>query len=349
MDTRDYLRALRRYWWAFLACVLIGVWGAFGYNRVTYLDQAKASVAVLSPLISSKASGTTEAQVSFDAIIKSNTLASLVGAQMNESEQTVSNNLSITIDTGSGSSPAATTSPLYIVHGRDIGVPRAEMLVNIAIDEASKLFVKINATDGGDIKAALASQESEVTGEVASAQSALDKFSADNNAADLPNRLQQERGKVDQLSLTVYAAGALAQSTQLSRDYSAYNTLSNDLRKEQKELNRLTGLLPEYHDLQYQLTAAQARSSAFDVQSQDLLVNTLLPAQVQVKVLDSAAEESQLLFLLLTYALGAVAGIILGLAAIYVLALVYRRPATVQEVARAMGAPILVRIPRAAA
>ena len=328
------------------------------YNRVTFLDEAKASVAVLSPLVSSKASGTTEAQVSFDAIIKSNALAGLVAARMNESEKTVSNNLSVTIDSGTSATAAATTSPLYIVHGQDNGLQRAEMLVNTAIDEASQLYVKINATDGSDMKAALATQRDGVAGDVASAQSALDKYAANNNAADLPNRVQQQRAKVNQLTLNVYAVEAVVQgdrhsyypqSLLYSRDYNVYVTLSRELNRERAELDRLSGLLPRYEDLQFQVSAAESREQAFDVQSQDLLVNTILPAQVQIKALDTAAEESQILFLLLTYGLGAVAGIILGLASVYVLALVYKRPATVEEVAKALGAPILVRIPRAAA
>jgi uncharacterized protein involved in exopolysaccharide biosynthesis len=338
VESRDYLRALRRYWQVLLVCVVVGVVAAATYNLGTFLDQAKASVAVLSPLVSGKASGSTEAQVSFDAIIKSDTLASLVAARMNESANDVSNNLSVTIDSGAGSASSAITSPLYVVHGRDHSLDRAEKLVNIAIEEASALYFKINATDGSDLKAAIAAQRVVVAGDVTSAQLALDRFATENKAIDLPNRLGQQRSVVAQLTLATYDARAVAPVR--------YQSLLKDLSREKSELNRLSGLLPTYSQLDFEVRAAQGREQEFDAQNQILLINTLLPSEVQVKILDTAAEESQFLYLLLVYGLGTVSGTILGLAAIYVMALAYKRPATAEEVAQALGAPILVRIPR---
>jgi hypothetical protein len=348
MESRDYLRALRRFWQVLLTCVVVGVIGAASYNYGTFLDEAKASVAVLSPLLSSKASGTTEAQVSFDAIIESHTLASRVANRMNETEETVVNNLSVTIDTGAGSASSAITSPLYVVHGKDHGLDRAEKLVNIAIEEASALYFKINATDGSDLKAAITAQRQIVVGDVTSAQLALDQFATDNKAVDLPNRMQQQRGVVAQLALQTYNAESDYRAATYQSLYNRYVSLNNHLTSERAELNRLSSLLPKYDRLQFEVNAAKAREQEFDTQNQILLINTLLPSQVQVKMLDTAAEDSQTLYLLLVYGLGAVSGIILGLASIYVLALIYKRPATAEEVAQALGAPILIRIPRVA-
>jgi uncharacterized protein involved in exopolysaccharide biosynthesis len=341
MELSDYLRALRRFWVVFLACVVVGVVGAASYNFLTGLDEAKASVAVLSPLVSGKASGSTEAQVSFDAIVKSDTLASRVAERMNESADDVSNNLSVTIDSGAGSASATITSPLYIVHGKDHGTERAKKLVNVAIEEASLLYFKINATDGSDLKAAIATQRLVVAGDVSSAQITLDRFATDNRAIDLPNRIQQQRNVVGQLTLAASSAKADGAPNR-------YQSFIKDLARERVELNRLSALLPQYDQLLFEVSAAQAREQEFDAQNQQLLINTLLPSEVQVKILDPAVYEDQLLYELLIYGLGAVAGIVLGLAAIYVLALVYRRPATAEEVAQALGAPILVRIPRVA-
>jgi uncharacterized protein involved in exopolysaccharide biosynthesis len=341
MESLDYLRALRRHWAVLVACVVVGVIAAASYNFFTGLDEAKASVAVLSPLVSGKASGSTEAQVSFDAIVKSDTLAGRVAARMNETADDVSNNLSVTIDSGAGSASAAITSPLYIVHGKDHGLDRAKKLVNVAIEEASLLYFKINATDGSDLKAAIAAQRLIVAGDVSSAEITLDKFATDSHAIDLPNRIQQQRAVVGQLTLA--ASSAKADGAPLR-----YQSFNKDLVRERTELNRLVGLLPQYNQLLFEVGAAQAREQEFDAQNQQLLINTLLPSEVQVKILDPAVYEDQLLYLLLVYGLGAVAGIILGLTAVYVLALVYKRPATAEEVAQALGAPILVRIPRVA-
>jgi capsular polysaccharide biosynthesis protein len=356
VDFRDYVHALRRFWLVIGACVLVGLLAATTYNRATFLDQAKASVAVLSPLVSSKASGSTEAQVSFDAIIKSQTLASRVAARMNESTKTVAGNLSVTIDTGTGATTSVATSPLYIVHGRDQSLDRAERLVSIAVDEASQMYFKINATDGSDLKAAILVQRNAIALEVSTAQDALTNFETTNNAIDLPNRIAEQRARTDQLGQQVYSAEAdqtgdqhsSSYSSSYSRDYNRYIALLNEFGRSQAELNRLSSLLPAYQKLAFDLTVAQTRLQDFDVQDQSLVVNSLLPAQVQVKILDPANEESQLLYLLLIYGLAVISGIVLGLAAAYVLALVYKRPATPDEVAKAVGAPVLVRIPRIA-
>jgi hypothetical protein len=341
MESRDYLRALRRFWQVMLVCAAVGLIAATVYNYGTYLDQAKASVAVLSPLVSGKASGSTEAQVSFDAIVQSDTLAALVAKQMNESADTFSNNLSVTINSGPGSATSAATSPLYIVHGKDRGIDRAEKLVNIAIDEASQLYFRINATDGSDLKAAIANQRIATAADVTNAQLALDKFGIANHAVDLPNRIQTQRGVVAQLTLQVYDAKA-------NPSVGNAQSLARDLASEKIELNRLSNLIPQYTTLQFEVTSAQSRETEFDAQNQALLINTLLPSEVQVKILDSAASESQLLYLLLVFGLGLVSGLVLGLTAVYALALIYKMPATAEEVAQAIGAPILVRIPRIA-
>ncbi len=354
MDIRDYLQTMRRFWPVMAACLAVAMLSAFVYNTTTYLDEAKASVAVVSPLISGKANGSAEAQVSFDAIIRSATLANSVAARMGEDPRTVGSNLSVTIDTGSGSgSTSVATSPLYVVHGKDKGLTRAEQLVTVAVDEATKLYFKVNATDGADLKAAIQVQRQALQDDITTAQSALNTYASSNNAVDLPDRLIAQRSRVEQLAQEVYAASAAANGDRAGGgsygyDYNRYYSLSSQLNTQQTELNRLEGLMPEYQALSFNVTVAENRLSDFETQNESLLVNSELPAQLQVKVLDPAQGESQLLYLLLLYGLSAVAGVAIALGAVYVLAYIYKRPASAQEVAGAVGAPVLVRIPRVA-
>ena len=355
MDIRDYVLTLRRFWPAIVACLLLTVVAAAIYNATTYLDTAKASVAVVSPLIAGKANGSGEAQVSFDAIIKSATLDNLVAARIGEDPKTVGDDLSVTIDSGSGGGGAATiTSPLYIVHGKDHGLNQAEKLVTVAVDEATKLYFKINATDGSDLKAAIQVQRQELLDDITSAQDTLNKFGTANNATDLPDRVVAQRSRVEQLAQSVYEASSAANGDRAGGggsygyDYNRYYSLSRQLATEQAELVRLQALLPAYQALAFNLTVAQNRLSEFETQNEGLLVNSELPAQLQVKVLDPAREESQLLYLLLLYGLSAVAGVVLGFGVIYALAYIYKQPASAEEVAGAVGAPVLVRIPRIA-
>src|SRR5438132_13931677 len=102
MELVDYLYGLRRFWYVVLACTLVGLFGAWTYNYLTLLDEASTSVAVVSPLAARQVSGTTEAQVTFAAIIKSYTLATAVAKRVGENPDDVYSRLSVSTDSSSG-------------------------------------------------------------------------------------------------------------------------------------------------------------------------------------------------------------------------------------------------------
>lgn len=356
MEMQEFLHAWRRFWYVFAAFVVVGIGGALIYDNITYLDEAKTSVAVLSPLASSKTTGSAEAQVSFDAIINSDALASRVAARMGEPEQTVVNNLSVSIYSGTGSSATNALSPLYIVHGYDHGRSRAALLVSTAVQEATQIYIRLNGTDGSDIKTGLATQQAQVQQGVAAAQGALGQFEKANNAYDLPNRIAAQRSQVGQLTVMLdqsqasvagdQAAGGSRTSSAYPYDQAKSSSLATQLSADQKELDRLTGLLPEWNRLDTNVSAAEGQLADFYRENQSLLINTILPAEVQIKLLDTAVEESQLLTQLLVIGIGLACGLLLGLGAVYGLARIYPRPAGIDEVATAFRAPVLVRIPR---
>lgn len=410
----DYAKGLKRFWYVVVACTLIGLLAGWVYNHFTYLDEASAYVAVVSPLAARTASGATEAQVSFGSIIQSYALATRVGARMGESPDTVYQNLSVTTATSLTSSSTAAAEPLLVVSGRDHGLDRAIRLTNIAVEEGRKLYISVNGADGGDLKAGMAAESAAAQAQLSTAQAALDKFGSDNNAVDLPDRINAQRSKVDSLALAVDSAAGdqkgdanspapsssttTTQSTPggtsttdttstttatsttnsstttstattttpyssstttssgtsnataiaYARDSARYATLSSLLGTEQAELDRLTGLLPQYTALDFQVQAAQTQVTDFNAQQTSLLVTQLLPAEAQVKVLDPGRDQSQLLFLLLIYSLGLISGAILGLSAVYLLVLSRPRLASAEEVVDVFSAPVLVRLPRGA-
>jgi len=83
MDMNLYLAALRRYWLLPILLVLISLGCAYGYSASAASSQAEATVAVLDPLIA-RPGGYTSAQVTIDAIVKSQELADRVGLQVHE-------------------------------------------------------------------------------------------------------------------------------------------------------------------------------------------------------------------------------------------------------------------------
>ena len=416
MQVSDFFFALRRFWYVTAIGLVVGGACAFVYNQFTYLDQADAYVAVVSPKQAAVTSGVTQAQVSFGSIVQSYTLATIVGKEVGEDPDTVYQNISVQPDV-SLTSGASTSGeiPLLVVSARDHGLDRATRLVNTVVEEARKLYIQINGVDGAQIKTGLSEQQAQVVKILTAAQGSLAKFESDNDAVDLPNRLAAQRSKVDTLSLQVtqanaaqagdyYGPSASTSSTTTTtngssggsttssgsssgssgtggsgssnsngnsnssgwtsetttvnvtqyndvnayaRDLHRYQTLNDQLGTEQAEEARLQNLLDRYNDLKFQVDAAQKSVEDFNTQAQTLLISQIIPAQNQIKVLDPGRPHSQVLFLALIYGLGAIAGLMLGLGTVYVLALTRERPPTLEVVADTMAAPVLVRIPRA--
>ncbi|HEY1421108.1 MAG TPA: hypothetical protein VGG90_10410 [Candidatus Dormibacteraeota bacterium] len=315
MQLAHYLHGLRRFWPVVAAGAVIGLIFAYGFLKLTMLDQASADVAILDPM-SGRSTNYNEAQVTFDSIIKSETLAEKVSLVVNEDPATVRNDLSVTVATNLNPN---NPSPLYVVHGRDHGVSRAILLVNTAIGEGRKLYVSLNAANTAAYQATIDVEAKAASDNLTAAQAALDDFASSNNAVDLPGRLATMTALAD--------AGSSSAAT---------------------ERDRLEKLQSQYAGLAFAVQAAQARAQTVATEGESLKMAELLPTSAETKVLDPAAEEGQALYVALVYALGLVTGAAVGLAVVYGLMFTGRRPATPAEVAAALGAPVLVRIPKAA-
>src|SRR5438477_2051490 len=130
MELSHYLTTLRRRWFVPLAFIAIALLGVFVLNRSTRLETAQANVSVLDPFVA--APGTyTQAQVPFDAIIKSDQLAARVAARMGKGTENLSGRFSVTVVPPLS---GANLSPLYAVRGTDRDPHRAIALTNLAIE-----------------------------------------------------------------------------------------------------------------------------------------------------------------------------------------------------------------------
>lgn len=209
MQVSEFFFGIRRFWYVVVIGALVGTTCSLVYNQFTYLDQADAYVAVVSPKQAAVTSGVTQAQVSFGSIVQSYSLAEIVAKDVGEDPETVYQNISVQPDVSltSGASTAGDI-PLLIVSARDHGINRAIWLVNTVVDEGRKLYIQVNGVDGAQVKSGLTGQQDQVMQSLADAQAALARFTADNNAVDLPNRLAAQRSKVDSLSIQVAQANA---------------------------------------------------------------------------------------------------------------------------------------------
>lgn len=346
MELREFGGGLKRHWIIFVVCCLIGLVGAFTYDFLTLLDEAQASVSVLDPM-TARPGGYGQAQVTFDSIILSKQLANKVAAVMGESSDTVQSDLSVTL--ASSLSPT-NPSPLYLIHGKDHGLPRAVKLVNTAVSEATKIYLRLNTADGSQLKAATAPETADAQAQLKSAVDALNAFATQNNAVDLPDRLATQQAKVAALQQSLYAAQAqqsgdyYVNSTLYTKDANVVSSLQASLAPEQTELSRLQGLSPQYSQLSFAVQAAQTRVTAVGNQEESQVVSQLLPSDTELKQLDAAYKENQFLYRLLIYSLGLLAGVVLGLLAVYLLVALRGRPATPAELASAFGAPVLIRV-----
>jgi len=123
--------------------------------------------------------------------------------------------------------------------------------------------------------------------------------------------------------------------------------LESILAAENAELDRLMRLSAEQTELAARV--AQAASEINSLQSYKLqltIAGTLLPAS-QVKIIDAAQPQSNLLWTLVLYAVGTLLGLVAGLIVVYLTAYFDRTPRTEAEVEALVGVPVLARVPPA--
>jgi hypothetical protein len=167
---------------------------------------------------------------------------------------------------------------------------------------------------------------------VQTARDALTRFANNNNAISLTERLRRQIDLVASLRQQLDVLDSSEASSGIGRRGS--DALRASLGTEQKELDRLLQLSPEYDRLASELQAEET-----------LVVGQILPASARFKVLDGGRIQSQLFFQALVYSLGLLVGLLAGFTAVYILALT-DKTGTAEQVAQAFDAPILIRIPR---
>jgi hypothetical protein len=355
MDMNLYLAALRRYWLLPILLVLISLGCAYGYSASAASSEAEATVAVLDPLIA-RPGGYTSAQVTIDAIVKSQELANRVALQVHEPAKDVHSRLSVAlIPSLSPQDP----SPLYAIRGKDKTQAKAIALTSAATSEANTMYVELNRPDSEQVRVALSPESAAAAADLSKARADLDQWERDNDVLDFPVLLAGQnqlvlsaRMKLHELEiLQAGLAATYGRYYQTTLDYRGIVATKNQqqavVNQEQGELGRLRGFEVRYTELSHAVEMAQNRVTQLSAAREEMIVGQLVPMQSSVKVLDHAQPVSLLVTEILIYGSAVILGLSLAALCIYALASYAGRPVTAEAIAAAFDAPVLVRFARA--
>ncbi len=163
---------------------------------------------------------------------------------------------------------------------------------------------------------------------------ALGDFQSINNVSQLDGAIQSQMALVNQLTVT-------DASSQAGSD-----VLRNAILIETAELQRLSGLEPQYSKLNLDLQRAETHLSSLQQKVIDVVAGRTLPASARALLLQNAHLQTSLIWLILTYALGVFVAVFVSVTAVYVLAYFEREPVTVEDIEREFGAPVIGRVAR---
>ncbi|HEV2954212.1 MAG TPA: hypothetical protein VG015_08985 [Candidatus Dormibacteraeota bacterium] len=351
MELRTFLVTLRRLWVIPALTLLVALSGVLTYHKLTDQPQAASTVAVLDPLA---ARGTIngEAQIDFSDVVQSHQLAVLVAKQLGTTPDAVTSKVQVRV-LPPPAGAVTNASLVYSVSAQAKTPADAIRLDNAVIDQATKLYVQLNTPDPKAFEQALAPQFTSAQNAIDDAQAKLDSFTKANDAADLPSQVQQQRANVGQLQISVSQAQAdLAAAKAANVDASLVQaatrkeaSLQASLTAAEEQLSTQTDLESQYQSLLDQVNQAKQVMQGLVLAEQAYVGADRPPYANEVKVLDAAQPQSQALILLLTYLVGVVLGLLVGMSIVYLVAVFHRPEQTSLEVGRAFGAPVLVRIP----
>ncbi|HZK73372.1 MAG TPA: hypothetical protein VFD88_05170 [Clostridia bacterium] len=352
MEPKRYLRTLKTYSYIPAALIVLGLIGVFMYQQIYGGQQAQATVAVLDPL-TTRPAGYQQAQVTMDSVVHTQALDQLVGARINKSPDWVAGHLSVSVvSTLSG----LNVSPLYAIRGTAPTKAQALQLTNVAVEEARSLYIQLNTPDPADVALALAPQVKDAQTRTNAARAALAAFELKYNAIDLTTKIGSQRNLVSSLQLTYYQAQADTAASSVVGSYTTYaaakarsDTLGAQLTAQNAVLTHLVSLEDQYGQLALALQVADGDLVSLQELQQGQINGQVLPLTADVKIVDGAQIQSQLLWYLLTYSVGLILALLLGASAIYAIALMTKERQTAEVVSSAFGAPILARVPRASA
>lgn len=344
MPLRVFLITLGRQWTVVAIGVALGLGACFVYQNFTSQPTAESTVAVLDPF-ASRGTASGEAQIDFSDIVQSRELAERVAATLGMTPNSIKVKVRV-LPPPAGA--YANASVVYGVSAQAKTEQQAVQIDNVVVDQAMKMYIELNTPNADAYVQAMAPRFQSSQAAIDKAQSDLDAFVSKNSASDLPTQISQQRDLVFQLQLQVNEAIAneAAAGGQSSATIRFTQSLQRSLSAAQGRLDSLSALESQYQALADKVTAAKQVMQGLVQAEQNYMGADRPPYPMEVKVLDSAAIQSQALIIALTYVVGVILGLLAGVTVVYLIAVFHREPQSAVDVGRAMGVPVLVRIPR---
>ena len=183
---------------------------------------------------------------------------------------------------------------------------------------------------------------------VLNARKTLTSYSQANNITALQGKIDAQVSSLTALEQAQYQAltsGDLsAATTRAERTNLAQ--LAQALRDSRVELERLIDLTPTFEQLQSDLQLQQGMLAALQTSVEQKVLEQTTLDDVQVKLLDRATIQSQFMLTIAIYVIGGLLGLVVGFAAVYVLAYFDRTVYNVADVEQLMDSIVLATITR---
>jgi uncharacterized protein involved in exopolysaccharide biosynthesis len=338
MDVLRFKAALRRVWLPAVIAFVVVVAGSFVYAEQRIPPSAQASVAVRDALTVNTA-GNPSAAVSFDAIIESDRLATMVRHELGPRAGNVKGALSVsTVLPASG----INISPMFLVKAKAKTLALAEAIVNAAITQGRSLYVQLNSVGSSQARAQVAAEVQAANSSLASAMQAYDSFvssSGGDRSAQI-SALSAEIGALTTQVALARAAGASGASTD-----GVASALQAQLDSAEQQLSNLEPIQAEYQQLASALSSAQTNVQQLTGLQEQAAASQAVPIADQVKILDRAVPSSSSLLKTLVYALGFVLGLLAALGIVYAEAALQTRTPGGRDLLALLELPALGRIP----
>ncbi|MEO6197798.1 MAG: hypothetical protein ABIP58_06780 [Dehalococcoidia bacterium] len=170
--------------------------------------------------------------------------------------------------------------------------------------------------------------------EYAEANTAVTTFLSANGISDLDAAIREQQQRVNDLILLDVTGGV-------------ETTIGQSLATAAAALERMRSLQPEYNRL---ARAVEDAEKILDIrEEQDLfVVQSTLPTTNQVEVVEQAQLKSVFFWTAIRYAVAIFVAVFLSLLLVYVLCFFERIPPTLSNLEKALGKPVIGRIPKAA-
>lgn len=218
------------------------------------------------------------------------------------------------------------------------GYDHLRLQVTLAEGDISALEAQIKSLSLGgpgfdEAKAAVEEELDVARATLAEAEADIAEFEGANGFTDLDATIRSQQQLVNDLILVEATANG--------------QTLSTDLASAEAALENMQALEPTYNRLARELEQAER---VVDIRTEQLnyVISSTKPTDTQVEIVTEPTLKSVFWWTAIRYAVAIFVAVFVSLLLLYVLMFFEKLPPTAEELEKALGAPVIGRVPRAA-